>query len=118
MTYLRVRTLLIFVFFLWVNLALTFDRFYIEALASALSVYLYAIVTRFSQFYEHLTLDDFWPFSIFVLLRLIPLALLIVLIKEEVHRTKPDRADLIIALTPKGLHRSLRRLVQLIPKAK
>ena len=92
-TDLRVRTLLIFVFFLWVNLALTFDRFYIEALASALSVYLYAIVTRFSQFYEHLTLDDLWPFSIFVLLRLIPLALLIVLIKEEVHRTKPDRAD-------------------------
>jgi hypothetical protein len=62
-------------------------------LASSLSVYLYAIVTRFSQFYEHLTLDDFWPFSIFVLLRLVPLALLIVLIKEEVHRTAPDRAD-------------------------
>ena len=92
-TDLRVRTLLIFLFFLWVNLALTFDRLYIEALASALSVYLYAIATRFSQFYEHLTLDDLWPFSLFVLLRLIPLALLIVLIKEEVHRTAPDRAD-------------------------
>ena len=82
-----------FLFFLWVNLALTFDRFYLEALVSSLSVYLYAIVTRFSQFYEHLTLDDFWPFSIFVLLRLIPLALLIVLIKEEVHRIAPDRAE-------------------------
>ena len=92
-TELKIRTLLIFLFFLWVNLALTFDRFYIEALASSLSVYLYAIVTRFNQFYEHLTLDDFWPFSIFALLRLIPLALLIVLIKEEVHRTAPDRAD-------------------------
>ncbi|MDA9219748.1 hypothetical protein N9O79_03390, partial [Luminiphilus sp.] len=44
-TELRVRTLLVFLFFLWVNLALTFDRFFIEALASALSVYLYAIVT-------------------------------------------------------------------------
>ena len=92
-TELQVRTLLVFLFFLWVNLALTFDRFFIEALASALSVYLYAIVTRFGQFYEYLTLDDFWPFSIFALLRLIPLALLIVLIKEEVHRTAPDRAD-------------------------
>jgi uncharacterized membrane protein YhaH (DUF805 family) len=92
-TDLRVRTLLIFLFFLWVNLALTFDRLYVEALASALSVYLYAIATRFSQFYEYLTLDDFWPFSLFVLLRLIPLALLIVLVKEEVHRTAPDRAD-------------------------
>ena len=93
MTELKIRTLLVFLFFLWVNLALIFDRFYLEALASSLSVYLYAIVTRFSQFYEHLTLDDFWPFSIFVLLRLVPLALLIVLIKEEVHRTAPDRAD-------------------------
>ena len=92
-TELKIRTLLVFLFFLWVNLALIFDRFYIEALASSLSVYLYAIVTRFSQFYEHLTLDDFWPFSIFVLLRLIPLALLVVLIKEEVHRTAPNRAD-------------------------
>ena len=92
-TELKIRTLLIFLFFLWVNLALTLDRFYIEALASSLSVYLYAIVTRFSQFYEHLTLDDFWPFSIFVLLRLVPLALLIVLVKEEVHRTAPDQAD-------------------------
>ena len=92
-TELKIRTLLVFLFFLWVNLALIFDRFYLEALASSLSVYLYAIVTRFSQFYEHLTLDDFWPFSIFMLLRLIPLALLIVLIKEEVHRTKPDRAE-------------------------
>ena len=92
-TELKIRTLLVFLFFLWVNLALIFDRFYLEALASSLSVYLYAIVTRFSQFYEHLTLDDFWPFSIFALLRLIPLFLLIVLIKEEVHRTKPDRAD-------------------------
>ena len=92
-TDLRVRTLFVFLFFLWVNLALTFDRLYVEALVSALSIYLYAIVTRFSQFYEHLTFDDFWPFSIFVLLRLIPLALLIVLIKEELHRTAPDRAD-------------------------
>jgi hypothetical protein len=92
-TELKIRTLLVFLFFLWVNLALIFDRFYLEALASSLSVYLYAIVTRFSQFYEHLTLDDFWPFSIFALLRLIPLFLLVVLIKEEVHRTKPDRAD-------------------------
>ncbi len=91
-TDLKVRTLLIFVFFLWVNLALTFDRFYIESLASALSVYLYAIATRFTQFYEHLTLDDLWPFAIFVLLRLIPLALLILLVKEEMHRTAPDRA--------------------------
>jgi len=92
-TELKIRTLLVFLFFLWVNLALTFDRFYLEALVSSLSVYLYAIVTRFSQFYEHLTLDDFWPFSIFMLLRLIPLALLIVLIKEEVHRIAPDRAE-------------------------
>lgn len=92
-TDLRVRTLFVFLFFLWVNLALTFDRLYVEALVSALSIYLYAIVTRFSQFYEHLTFDDFWPFSIFVLLRLIPVALLIVLIKEELHRTAPDRAD-------------------------
>jgi len=92
-TELRVRTLLVFLLFLCVNLALTFDRFFIEALVSALSVYLYAVVTRLSQFYDHLTLDDFWPFSIFVLLRLIPLALLIVLIKEEMHRTAPDRAD-------------------------
>lgn len=92
-TDLRVRTLFVFYFFLWVNLALTFDRLYVEALVSALSIYLYAIVTRFSQFYEHLTFDDFWPFSISVLLRLIPLALLIVLIKEELHRTAPDRAD-------------------------
>lgn len=92
-TELKIRTLLIFLFFLWVNLALTFDRYYIEALASSLSVYLYAVVTRFSQFYEYLTLDDFWPFSVFALLRLIPLALLIVLIREEVHRTAPDRAD-------------------------
>ena len=92
-TELKIRTLLIFLFFLWVNLALTFDRYYIEALASSLSVYVYAIVTRFNQFYEHLTLDDFWPFSMFALLRLIPLALLIVLIKEEVHRTAPDRTD-------------------------
>lgn len=92
-TELKVRTLLIFLFFLWVNLALTFDRFFIDALASSLSVYLYAVVTRFSQFYEYLTLDDFWPFSVFALLRLIPLALLIVLIREEVHRTAPDRAD-------------------------
>lgn len=92
-TELRVRTLLVFLLFLCVNLALTFDRFFIEALVSALSIYLYAVVTRLSQFYDHLTLDDFWPFSIFVLLRLIPLALLIVLIKEEMHRTAPDRAD-------------------------
>lgn len=92
-TDLRVRTLFVFLFFLWVNLALTFDRLYVEALVSALSIYLYAIATRFSQFYEHLTFDDFWPFSIFVLLRLIPVALLIVLIKEELHRTAPDRAD-------------------------
>ena len=92
-TELRVRTLLVFLLFLCVNLALTFDRFFIEALVSALSVYLYAVVTRLSQFYDHLTLDDFWPFSIFVLLRQIPLALLIVLIKEEMHRTAPDRAD-------------------------
>ncbi len=62
-TELRVRTLLVFLIFLWVNLALSFDRFYIDALASALSIYLYAVVTRFSQFYEHLTLDDFWPLS-------------------------------------------------------
>jgi hypothetical protein len=72
---------------------MAFDRFYIDSLASALSIYLYAIVTRFSQFYEHLTLHDFWPFSLFVLLRLIPLALMIALIKEELRRTAPDRVD-------------------------
>lgn len=92
-TQLKIRTLLVFILFLSVNLAMTFDRFYIDSLASALSIYLYAIVTRFSQFYEHLTLDDFWPFSLFVLLRLIPLALMIVLIREELRRTAPDRLD-------------------------
>ena len=92
-TDLKIRTLLVFLLFLCVNLAMTFDRFYIESLVSAISIYLYAIATRFSQFYEHLTLDDFWPFSLFVLLRLIPLALMIVLIKEELRRTAPDRVD-------------------------
>ncbi len=92
-TDLKIRTLLVFLLFLCVNLAMTFDRFYIESLVSALSIYLYAIVTRFSQFYEHLTLEDLWPFAIFVLLRLIPLTLMILLIREELHRTAPDRAD-------------------------
>ena len=92
-TDLKIRTLLIFMLFLCVNLAMAFDRFYIESLVSALSIYLYAIVTRFSQFYEHLTLEDLWPFAIFVLLRLIPLTLMILLIREELHRTAPDRAD-------------------------
>ena len=92
-TELKIRTLLVFLLFLFVNLAMTFDRFYIESLASALSIYLYAIVTRFSQFYEHLTFEDFWPFSVFVLLRLIPLTLLALLIREELRRTAPDRAD-------------------------
>ena len=72
---------------------MTFDRFYIESLVSTLSIYLYAIVTRFSQFYEHLTLEDLWPFAIFVLLRLIPLTLMILLIREELRRTAPDRTD-------------------------
>ena len=93
-TDLKIRTLLVFLLFLCVNLAMTFDRFYIESLASALSIYLYAIVTRFSQFYEHLTLEDIWPFAIFVLMRLIPLALLIVLIREEQRRTARDRYTL------------------------
>jgi len=92
-TDLKIRTLLIFMLFLCVNLAMAFDRFYIESLVSALSIYLYAIVTRFSQFYEHLTLEDLWPFAIFVLLRLIPLTLMILLIREELQRTAPDRAD-------------------------
>ena len=92
-TDLKIRTLLVFLLFLCVNLAMTFDRLYIESLASALSIYLYAIMTRFSQFYQHLTFEDFWPFAIFVLLRLIPLTLLILLIKEEMHRTSPVRPD-------------------------
>ena len=90
-TELKIRTLLVFLLFLCVNLAMTFDRFYIESLASAISVYLYAIATRFSQFYEYLTLEDVWPFAVFVLMRLIPLVLLIVLIREEQRRTAPDR---------------------------
>ena len=90
-TDLKIRSLLVFWLFLCINLAMTFDRFYIESLVSALSIYLYAIATRFSQFYEHLTLEDAWPFALFVLLRLIPLALLIVLIREEQRRTSPDR---------------------------
>jgi len=90
-TELKIRTLLVFLLFLCINLAMTFDRFYIESLVSALSIYLYAIATRFSQFYEHLTLEDAWPFAVFVLLRLIPLALLIVLLREEQRRTAPDR---------------------------
>ena len=93
-TDLRIRTLLVFLLFLCVNLAMTFDRFYIESLVSALSIYLYAIVTRFSQFYEYLTLEDVWPFAVFVLMRLIPLALLIALIREEQRRTAPDRDTL------------------------
>ena len=92
-TDLKIRTLLVFLLFLCVNLAMTFDRFYIESLASALSIYLYAIATRFSQFYEYLTLADLWPFAIFVLLRLIPLTLMILLIREELRRTAPDRND-------------------------
>ena len=91
MTDLKIRSLLVFWLFLCINLAMTFDRFYIESLVSALSIYLYAIATRFSQFYEHLTLEDAWPFAVFVLLRLIPLALLIVLIREEHRRTSPDQ---------------------------
>jgi hypothetical protein len=90
-TDLKIRTLLVFLLFLCVNLAMTFDRFYIESLVSALSIYLYAITTRFSQFYEYLTLEDAWPFAVFVLMRVIPLALLIVLIREEQRRTAPDR---------------------------
>jgi hypothetical protein len=90
-TDLKIRTLLVFLLFLCVNLAMTFDRFYIESLVSAISIYLYAIATRFSQFYEYLTLEDIWPFAVFVLMRLIPLALLIVLIREEQRRTAPDR---------------------------
>jgi hypothetical protein len=90
-TDLKIRTLLVFLLFLCVNLAMTFDRFYIESLVSAISCYLYAIATRFSQFYEYLTLEDIWPFAVFVLMRLIPLALLIVLIREEQRRTAPDR---------------------------
>ena len=93
-TDLKIRTLLVFLLFLCVNLAMTFDRFYIESLVSALSIYLYAIATRFSQFYEYLTLEDAWPFAVFVLLRLIPLALLIVLIREEQRRIAPDRDTL------------------------
>ncbi len=93
-TDLKIRTLLVFLLFLCVNLAMTFDRFYIESLVSALSIYLYAIATRFSQFYEYLALEDVWPFAIFVLLRLIPLALLIVLIREEQRRTASDRDTL------------------------
>ena len=90
-TDLKIRTLLVFLLFLCLNLAMTFDRFYIESLVSALSIYLYAITTRFSQFYEHLTLEDAWPFAVFVLMRLIPLTLLVVMIREEQRRTAPDR---------------------------
>ena len=93
-TELKIRTLLVLLLFLCVNLAMTFDRFYIESLASAISIYLYAITTRFSQFYEYLTLEDVWPFAVFVLMRLIPLALLIVLIREEQRRAAPDRDSL------------------------
>ena len=93
-TDLKIRTLLVFLLFLCVNLAMTFDRFYIESLVSAISIYLYAIATRFSQFYEYLTLEDVWPFAVFVLIRLIPLTLLIVLIREEQRRTAPDRDSL------------------------
>ena len=93
-TDLKIRTLLVFLVFLCVNLAMTFDRFYIESLVSAISIYLYAIATRFSQFYEYLTLEDVWPFAVFVLIRLIPLTLLIVLIREEQRRTAPDRDSL------------------------
>ena len=93
-TDLKIRTLLVFLLFLCVNLAMTFDRLYIESLVSALSIYLYAIATRFSQFYEYLTLEDVWPFAVFVLMRLIPLALLIALIREEQRRTAPDRDTL------------------------
>ena len=89
-TDLKIRTLLVFLLFLCVNLAITFDRLYIESLVSALSIYLYAIATRFSQFYDYLTLEDAWPFAVFVLMRLIPLALLVVMIREEQHRTAPD----------------------------
>lgn len=90
-TELKVRTLLVSLLFLCVNLALAFDRFYIEALTSALSIYLYAIATRFSQFFDYLTFDDLWPFSVFAAARLIPLALLTILIREEVNRIKPER---------------------------
>mgnify|MGYP001253778206 CR=1 FL=1 len=93
-TDLKIRTLLVFLLFLCVNLAMTFDRFYIESLVSAISIYLYAIATRFSQFYEYLTLEDVWPFAVFVLIRLIPMTLLIVLIREEQRRTAPDRDSL------------------------
>ena len=94
-TDLKIRTLLIFMLFLCVNLAMAFDRFYFESLVSALSIYLYAIVTRFSQFYEHLTLEDLWPFAIFALLRLIPLTLMILLIREELRRTAPTESLLL-----------------------
>jgi hypothetical protein len=93
-TDLKIRTLLVFLLFLCMNLALAFDRFFIESLVSAISIYLYAITTRFSQFYEYLTLEDAWPFAVFVLLRLIPLALLVALIREELRRTAPDRDSL------------------------
>ena len=93
-TDLKIRTLLVFLLFLCLNLAMTFDRFYIESLVSALSIYLYAITTRFSQFYEYLTLEDAWPFAVFVLMRLIPLTLLVVMIREEQRRTAPDRDTL------------------------
>jgi hypothetical protein len=93
-TDLKIRTLLVFLLFLCMNLALAFDRFFIESLVSATSIYLYAITTRFSQFYEYLTLEDTWPFAAFVLMRLIPLALLVVLIREELRRTAPDRDSL------------------------
>jgi hypothetical protein len=93
-TDLKIRTLLVFLLFLCMNLALAFERFFIESLVSATSIYLYAITTRFSQFYEYLTLEDTWPFAAFVLMRLIPLALLVVLIREELRRTAPDRDSL------------------------
>ena len=93
-TDLKIRTLLVFLLFLCMNLALAFDRFFVESLVSAISIYLYAITTRFSQFYEYLTLEDAWPFAVFVLLRLIPLALLVALIREELRRTAPDRDSL------------------------
>ena len=90
-TDLKIRTLLVFLLFLCMNLALAFDRFFIESLVSALSIYLYAITTRFSQFYEYLTLEDAWPCAVFVLMRLIPLTLLVVMIREEQRRTAQDR---------------------------